>query len=124
MKKTIAKELIWAISIVVIIVTAGGCQEQNLSEMKRVRLISAENVRLKKDLEDCNKRVKLQKETLIECSKEKNFWKERSKATPEGLMGLSSDFYVRENAVLKQENEFLKAEVEQLEQELEDLKKQ
>jgi len=55
------KKTIFAITVIsIMFMLIAGCQEQNNSdsaEVKKSRLIAAENMELKKQLEDCNVRV-------------------------------------------------------------------
>lgn len=46
----------------VVIMSIGGCEEENLSNIKRHRLIADENRQLKKELELCDKEIERQKE--------------------------------------------------------------
>jgi peptidoglycan hydrolase CwlO-like protein len=83
-----------------------GCNEESLSDTRKSRLISAENIQLRKEL-------KSQKEQLDKCLQEK-------KASVEGRQGIS-EFLIGENNKLRGENEKLKGQIEQLRKEVKKL---
>ena len=118
MKRPVQKAIVLAVGIVVIMLIAG-CEEESQSNTKKSRLIAAENIQLKKEIEK-------QKELLEKCLQEKKTPEEMS---PEGTQDLTQ-FLFEENIKLHEENEKLKAEIvqlevriKQLETELEELKK-
>ena len=74
-----------------------GCNEESLSDTRRSRLISAENIQLRKEL-------KSQQEQLDKCLEEK-------KDAGEGMQSMT-EFLIGENKKLREENEELKGQVE------------
>ena len=128
-----------AVGITVIMLIAG-CEEQNLSNTKKHRLIAAENIRLKKELEQYGEKIgkqkklhdveikkqknlhdreiKKQKELLAKCLQEKRALREKPQEEDDGL----TKFLLEENIKLREENEKLKAQVQQLEREFQELK--
>ena len=138
MKRPAQKAFVLAVGIVVIMLIAGCDEEQNLSStksaVKKHQLIAAENMRLKKELEQRDKEIKRQKElhdkkikqqqTLLEkCLKEKNAWKERAQQNIKEQVDKVLAAVMEQNAKLRDENETLKAQIEQLKAELEEAKK-
>jgi len=94
-----------------------GCEEENLSNTKKSRLIAAENLELKKELQQGDRQTEQQKELLEKCQQEKKALQYRlNKELKEQVEGVFSH-------VIK-ENQNLKARIKELETELEELKKQ
>ncbi len=117
MKRRAERAFILAVCTVVITLIAG-CEEQNLA--RKSRLLSAENIQLKEQLEQCETQVETQ-EALEKQSKER----------VAGMMDTISKTIGEKNKKLREENKTLKtqimqleARVRQLEKELEELKKQ
>jgi len=99
---------------IVFIMSIAGCEEQNLSDTKKSRLIAAENMELKKQLE-------LSDKELDNCLQEKKAIEEKAQKDLEELATISlQDF--EENINLKEENKDLKAKVDELQKENETLK--
>lgn len=92
------------------VVLPAGCEEQNLSNDKKCRIITSENVQLKKQLEQCNKEA--------EELKKKPF----GQLDDDLLYSILQSFGDEKN-VLAEENEHLKRRIQQLEGELGNLKK-
>jgi len=116
MKRVLQKELAMVISMAVIILIIG-CEEQNLAGTKKCRLLAAENIQLKTQLDERDKKIEKQKEQLEKYQQEKQTLKEATyQINPEFM-----EFIVSENARMLKENEALKAEVERLKKELEEL---
>lgn len=118
MKRPVQKAIVLAVGVVVIMLIAG-CEEESQSNIKKSRLIAAENIQLKKEIEK-------QKELLEKYLQEK---KPPEEMSPESTQDLTQ-FLFEENIKLHEENEKLKAEImqleariKQLETELEELKK-
>ena len=127
MKQAVEKGLILAIGIAVVF--SAGCQEEQMPDQKRSRLIAAENIKLKKELgqrEDEVARLKESMETesakqaslLSECKKQQEELKvqlmDKSKKQVEEILQAAID----QNAATMAENELLKRRVEELEAEL------
>ncbi len=109
--KTLAKRgFILAVCTVVIMLIAG-CEEQNLA--RKSRLLAAENIQLKEQLEQCEKEVEKQK-ALEEQSKERVM----------GMMDAISKTVGGENKKLREENKTLKVQMKQLEARVVQLKKE
>lgn len=138
MKRRAQKAFVLAVSIVVIMLIAGCDEEQNLSStksaVKKHRLIAAENMRLKKDLERRDKEIKSQKELhnkkskqqqelLEKCLKEKNACQERTQQDIQKQVDSVLTVVMEKSEELRKENESLKAQIEKLQAELEELKK-
>ena len=116
MKISTKRAFILAVCIVVIMLIAG-CEEQDPA--RKSRLIAAENIQLKEQLEQCEAEV--EKQRALE---------EQSQEQVAGLMNEISKTFGEENKKLREENKALKvqikqleAQVQQLEKELEELKK-
>lgn len=125
MKKVIRKGFVLAVSAVVIMLIAG-CEEQQLQNAKKSRLIAAENMQLKKELERLSsdieelkklhgKEIEKQQEQLAKCQEEKETWKEKSRQNIRNQVNSVLDAIMKKNAKLRKENKKLKAQVEQLE---------
>ena len=119
MKKNAQKivVLLCVVSFAVTLIT--GCEEQNLTDTRKTRLIATESTRLKKELEQCNQTIQQQQQALEECQKEKTFWEKHSQKGSQNLMDLSYQHFAKENVELYQENKDLKAQIEELKKELE-----
>jgi cell division protein FtsB len=102
MKKPVHKAVILIVGVVIILIAGCGGQDISKSEIKRGRLIAAENRQLKKQSEQLMKELENQKELL-------------AKRLPE-------EKATEENTKLRQTIEKLKARVKQLEEEIEKLK--
>jgi len=129
-----AQKVILVVSVVAIMLFAG-CEEQYLSDTKKVRLIAVENRQLKKQLEQCRKKIEKQekrydtdtekqKKLLDECLAGKKGLRERlQKKTREQLDSVLG-VVIEENTKLRNENQKLRAQIEKLKEELEKLKGQ
>ena len=124
MKKAVRKGFI-LVSVVLIIMLIAGCEEQQLPSAKKSRLIVAENMQLKKELErrsedierliDLHDReIKRQEELLAKCLEEKETWKKKSRQNVRNQVKGVLDAVMEQNAELREENEKLKAQIEQL----------
>ena len=124
MKKAVKKGFIVAVSIIVIVFIAG-CEEQQLSGEKKSRLIAAENMELKRELQRRSKEIEglkelydreieKQEKLLAKCQEEKETWKEKSRQNVRNQVNDVADALMEQNAKLRRENEKLKAQIEQL----------
>ncbi len=124
MKKAVRKGFVVAISVVVVMLIAG-CQEQQLPSEKKSRLIAAENMQLKKELERRSKEIEglkelhdreiqKQEKLLAKCLEEKETWKEKSRQNIRNQVNSVVDALMEQNAKLREENEKLKAQIEKL----------
>ncbi len=124
MKKAVRKGFVLVVSVVVIMLIAG-CEEQQLPSAKKSRLIAAENMQLKKELERRSKdierlkelhdrEIEKQEKLLAKCLEEKETWKEKSRQNIRNQVNGVVDAIMEQNAKLRRENEKLKAQIEQL----------
>ena len=127
MKKPAQIAVVLAVAVVMLI---AGCEEQSLSNTKKSKLIAAENIQLKKELEKRDREIEEQKKLVDKCLREKKGQEDKTQEKVEELMGLIFESFGEENKELRKENENLKAQVQQLEArikqletELEELKK-
>ena len=127
MEKALKKGFVLAVSVLVM--SIAGCQEQELPGTKKSRLIAAENMQLKKELEQRSqeierlkelhdKQMKEQEVLLEKCLQEKETWKEKSRQNVRNQVKGVVDAIMEQNVKLRQENEKLKAQIEELKQEL------
>jgi len=128
MEKALKKGFVLAVGIVVIMLISG-CQQQELPSVRKSRLIAAENMQLKKELEQCSKEIatlkelhdkKLQEqaELLEKCLQEKDAWKEKSRQNVRNQVKGVVDAIMEQNVKLREENKKLKAQIEELKKEL------
>jgi gas vesicle protein len=133
MKGLAQKMFIPAVSAFVIMLVAS-CQEQGGANEKMSRVIAAENIKLKKALEQSgteierlkllhNSEIKRQEGLLAKCLEEKDVWKKKSEENVKEQVGEVSALLMDENAKLRDENENLKAQIEKLKAELEKARK-
>lgn len=121
------------VGIVFVVMLVAGCEEE-LSNVKKHRLIATENRQLKKQLAQLeveierqktlhNTEIEKQKQLLEECEQAKKVKAEQPPENVEDLFGILNDA-LTENQVLSEENEKLKARVQQLETIIEQLGKE
>ena len=129
MKRPVSKAFVLAVGIVFIMLIAG-CGEENLSNVKKHKLIANENRQLKKELEFSDKEIEKQKKSLDECLQKKKVLEEQSREDVKGMMDEIFGKVIEESKKLGEENKNLKAQVQQLEalvrqleKELQELKK-
>jgi len=124
MKNAVRKGFVLVVSFVVIM-SITGCEEQQLPSAKKSRLIVAENMQLKKELErrsedieglkeQHDKEIQKQEELLAKCLEEKETWKEKSRQNIRNQVKGVLDTVMEQNAELREENEQLKAQIQQL----------
>jgi uncharacterized protein with PIN domain len=108
MKKMTIKAIFLVIAGIVL---TAGCEEENRIDIKRSRLIATENMRLKKDLEQCEREIERQKKLVEKCLQEK---KASEEAIQEDVKKLAEDALkdFEEITKLREENEKLKRELE------------
>lgn len=130
MKEPIQKIFILVIGVA--IASGAGCQEQRLSSEKKSRLIAAENIQLKKELEQHDKEIeklkklhdketKQQEELLTKCLQEKELWKQKAQQNIKEQVDSVLAAVVDENTKLREEIKNLKAEIEKLKTEAPEL---
>ena len=122
-KESIRKMCVVAIGVVIMFIT--GCAEQETLSVKKSRLIAAENIELKKQLEQHRKeieklnklydeKIREQQNLLAECLQEKESWKNKSQQNIREQVDSVLDVVMEQNAELRRENEELKAQIEKL----------
>ncbi len=125
MKKAVRKGFVLVVSVVVVVMLIAGCEEQQLPSEKKSRLIAAENMQLKKDLERRSedierlkelhdREIQKQEKLLAKCLDEKVTWKEKSRQNIRNQVNGVVDAIMEQNAKIRRENEKLKAQIEQL----------
>ncbi len=127
MKRTAKTAFIVTIGIFMLI--AAGCEEEEMSVVRKGRLVVLENEKIKKELESCQKKNEEQKEQfekelekqrgnlenkLEDCLDKKRVLEGTTEKYMEKQLNSILKDVVDENAKLRQENEGLKAELEQL----------
>ena len=120
-----AAQQIFVLAVGVAIISIAGCGQPETPSKKMSRLISVENTRLKKELEQRNKEIerltklhnkesKRQDKLLAECVQEKESWKQKAKQNVRNQVKGVFDSVMEQNAKLREENENLKAQIEKL----------
>ncbi|MHC4499248.1 MAG: hypothetical protein ACYS9T_03840 [Planctomycetota bacterium] len=131
MRRLARKTYLLAVSIVVGIILITGCQEQNLPDAapseKMSRLIAAENMDLKKQIEEQEKvhakEMQKQEKLLDRCLTDKKALEKRTKKEIERQVNEIVSVVIAKNAELRQENKSLKAQIDELKRELDKAKK-
>lgn len=108
-----AKRAFVLAAAVVLAMLIAGCGEQNSANVKKHRLIAAENIQLKKALEQSEKE-------LEKCLQEKKSLEERLQASIQYL----SRTHMEESQKLREENQSLKSQTKMLQAQIAQLKKQ
>lgn len=102
-----------------------GCGPQEPPNVKKTRVIVAENIELRKQLERRNKEIemlkeqyeketKAQKKLLQECLQEKEDWQNKSRQNIRNQIKGVLDTVLEENAKLREENKQLKSQIAEL----------
>ena len=103
----------------------GGCGQPDSPNVKKCRVIAAENIELKKELAKSYKEIELlkaqyskkineQREQLQKCLQEKEQLKEKSRQNVRDQVKDVLDTVLEENKKLREENAKLKAQIEEL----------
>ena len=138
MKESGHKTLVLAVGIIISILLIAGCEEEEklsntmpdtMPDMKRSRLIAAENAELQKQIEELkilharqmerqkNRNAKdkdSQQKLLDNCRREKKGLEEMSKKGVEDYMQMVLGPLTDENTKLQEENKALKEQIEKL----------
>ncbi len=133
MKSPGLKACVLAVGIIVIMLNAG-CEKEQLPDKKKARIIAAENMQLKKQLQRRDSEIeklkgqrenvlKKPKELLAECQEEKKYLEEALAEKFDSQMNEFSGSLIVENEKMFRENENLKQQIEKLKTELEEIKK-
>lgn len=128
-----AQKVILAVSVAIMLFA--GCEEEYLSDTKKVRLIAVENRQLKKQLEQCRKKVEKQekrydtdtekqKKLLDKCLAEKKGLRKRLQKKTRDQLDSILGAVLGQNTKLRDENGKLRERIEKLKEELEKLKGQ
>ncbi len=104
------KIVLFTVMMLLLLSMVTGCQkEQVVIGNKQARFVAAENMRLKKELDACQKQVE-EKKQLLEKTK-KDHQKEIEKLEKDSTR--IADFFIEQNKSLREENEQLKKELKQ-----------
>jgi gas vesicle protein len=125
MKRTVQNAVILAIGAIFVISLFAGCQEQQATDAKKGRLVAAENIGLKKELDRRDreierlkglhsKEIKRQEELVAKCLEEKKLWQDKADENIKAQVGEVSTVVLEQNSKLREENENLKAQIEKL----------
>jgi predicted nuclease with TOPRIM domain len=134
MKGIALKAFVLAVCVVAIIIITG-CEEQQVSGGKMARIIAAENIQLKEQLQQYKSEIeklkkqydielKKQGELLAKCSREKKSLEEQFAGKYEDQINEFFKTVAQESGKLDEENKQLKAQVEKLKAKLEKQKTQ
>jgi hypothetical protein len=107
------------------LILTGGCGPQEPQSIKKGRVIVAENIELRKELDRRNKQVEMlkaqystkideQREQLQKCLREQEELKQKSRQNVRDQVSSVLDNIMEENKKLREENTRLKAQVEKL----------
>jgi len=122
--KSFGRDLVWLASLAACMAAAAsiaGCEEANLTNTKKNRLIASENIQLKKQLARCSEELAEQKQLAEECLREKKDFQKRANERSEEMLKILLENVNEETARLRQENEQLKSKVEGLEKQIRQL---
>lgn len=113
MKKGLKKAIIFGLCSGILFTVTAGCQEKQLSDTRKSRLVATENIELKEQLGQKNREINTLKNLLEKCKEDKSEIQEKMDKEMETLgeevMKTFSD-YVK----LHEENEELKKQIEEL----------
>jgi predicted nuclease with TOPRIM domain len=111
-----------AITTSVITLSLVGCQEANQAGSQKTRQIAAENIELKKQLDECNNKLEQEKARLEDCIQQKEKIQKASSEEDRELLTALIERFEKESQQLTEENEKLKAEIQELKKQLEEAK--
>lgn len=128
MKGIAWKMFVLAASTIVVMLIAS-CQEQEQIDAKKSRVIAAENMELKKELEHRGKEIERLKELhakeikrqeglLAKCQEEKKLWQDKADENIKEQVSEILTVVMEQNSKLQEENENLKAQIDKLKSEL------
>lgn len=111
------KIFVFVIAVLFVSILILGCEEQQISAGagdKRGRLVGVENIKLKNQLEQCNKKLEKQRKKFTKSQQDCQTQKQKMKDNVEKLgKGMIKDF--EEMLNLRKENTELKARIKELE---------
>lgn len=122
--KSVERDLLWLAALVVgmvAVASIAGCEEANLSDTKKSRLIAAENIQFKKQLAQCSEELAEQKQLTEKYLKEKKKFQKRASEGSEEILRILFENFDKETIKIREENEHLKSKVEDLEKQLKEL---
>jgi len=126
MKRPARKAFLLLVGVAVILIV--GCAGQQAApSVKQSRAIAAENIELKKQLQQSSKEIetlkaqhseetKKQARLLEACQQEKESWKNRAQQNIRDQVKSVLDAVMEDNTRLREENKELKAQIEELQQ--------
>jgi len=121
------KTLVIVVSVAVMLI--GGCAGQEAPSAKQGRALAAENIELRKQLQQRSaeiekltqrhgEEIKKQQGLLERCEQESQTWKTKAQQNIRDQVKGVLDTVVEENARLREENKALKAQIEELQAQL------
>jgi TolA-binding protein len=96
---------------------SGGCEEEQANlpqDVKTARLISAENIQHKHEIEQLKKQIEEQKQQLDKCNKERQEWQTKAEKGLQEEVAKMTSISMEGQAQVAAENEQLKAEIARL----------
>ena len=124
MKRPARKAFVLLVGVGMVLIAGCGGQQASPS-VKQSRAIAAENIELKKQLEQRNKEIetlkaqhseeiKKQTSSLAACQQEKETWKNKAQQNIRDQVKGVLDAVMEDNTRLREENKELKTQIEQL----------
>jgi len=124
MRKSARKPVILAVGVALIMAAAGCQEEQKIPNDKKSRFVAAENIELRKQLQQREKEIENQKQLLAQCEQDKKLLQEKSTKYAEDLIRIALTTIGTQTKKLRQDNESLKMQIEKLKAELDEARKQ
>ncbi len=123
MERPAYKILVFVVGVAVMLI--GGCAGQEAPSVKQGRALAAENIELRKQLEQRDteieklaqrhgEEIKKLQSLLEKCEQESQTWKTKAQQNIRDQVKGVLDTVVDENARLREENKTLKAQIEEL----------
>ena len=117
-----------ALVAVFIVMLVAGCEPQEPPSVRQSRAIAAENIELRKQVEQLNRKIerlkeqyeketKKQEKLLAQCQQDKEAWKKKAQQNIRSQVEPVLDAVMDETARLREENTKLKAQIEKLQKE-------
>ncbi len=114
MKKQGQKAVVLAIGVIFVILLIAGCEEQSVPSSRVSKLVAAENIELKEEINQRDAVIERQKKQLEKCQQERETLAKQLQANTEELMGHLFENFGKDNQRLRKENTELKAQIEKL----------
>jgi predicted RNase H-like nuclease (RuvC/YqgF family) len=120
MRGSICRNVIVLFCVIAVMLITAGCEEQNASppNERKARLVGAENLELKKQLEQRDAEIEDLKENLDKCLRAQ---RDAGKSSQE-VFGKVIELTAKENQNLREENKNLKSQIEDLKKQLDNIK--